>query len=426
MILDPRSLEYLNIPLVLDAESVGAGVHTDIGAARAYEREKEESRRIAEKIKAEERLPYEVKDVLPRRETRRGPLVDDDLPEIILHNPSQPYRAANTANQHHPHHGPRPVVRTVLPSQQAGHGGQSGAPRTQRPLQQIDHTTLIVPPRAQQSLLPQVRRPHPIAHTQTNQSREARGAHAIHSHPNGTRQMASDTLPVEARRLPGHTTGHGVNRPTIAAIPPTSFYAAIPRAGAAQPLRPLQHAHRVPPVGQQVIPRRHPVNEASERLAQGLREEPRPLATRHDIQLSSLTRSLLAGGGGLPAPLLIARRTLATPSSPIRQRRSTVQWSDDDDLFSTNTDAYHQALQAAEYANTFEDDPSLLDGNGFADGDFIEGDFEDMYVEHSAPDLYNGHRAYREGMAGPSRERFIPANQDRAPLTRPNPRRRGD
>lgn len=424
MLLDPRSPQYLNIPLVLDAES--AVVHTDIRAARTYEQEKEEARRTSDKIKAEERLPYEVKDVQNRREARRGPFVDSDLPEIIVRHPSQPSRVANTTNQLQPQllHGPRPVVRTVQPSRQPDHSTQSGV---QWPRQHMERTTHVGPLRTQQtqqSFGQDVRSTH---YTHTTRPREAHSTYpTARSRPEGIRQVALETVPVETRRLPGHVAGHGMNRPTLAAIPPSSFYAAIPRAGAVQPVRQIQHPHRVPPVRQQGIPQRHPVNEASERLAQGLREEAQPLGTRHDIQLSSLTRSLLAGGGGLPAPPLIARRTVATPSSPLRHRRSTVQF-DDEDLFGIDTDAYHHALQATEYMNTFEDDGHLEEG-GFADGDFIEDDFEvnELFAAHSAPDLYNGGRAYREGMAGPSRERFIPANQDRAPLARAKPRRRHD
>lgn len=417
MALDSNSPEYLDIPLVLDAES--SVVLLDIRAARKYEQEKG-ARRIAEKIKVElpnqgkvaaasiamEPLPYDVQDIRPRREARRGPVVDSDLPEIIIRHHPHPSRPPTT-NQTHPQtaHGPRPVVRTAQHCRPVDRGAHVVAARAQ----QSEHL------RAQQTLRQQDRGVYPDTHTHVTRPQEAHRA----------RQAPVNTLPVEARHHKGHPADRAAVRSTITAIPPSSFYAAIPRP---RPVPPLQHPHRVPPVRQQVVPQHHRSNAASQRLAQGLREEVQPRPSRNDIQLSSLTRSLLAGGGGLPAPLLIPRHnTLTTPSSPIapiRQRRSTVQLSDDD-LMDTSPDAYHQALQCAEYEDTINDTGHWQEA-GLAEVSFTDDDSDgfDVFGAYQAPDPYYRGREYREGMAGPSREEFLPTNEDRSRFGKNKPPRR--
>lgn len=251
--MDWHSPEYLDIPLVLDAESLT--MHTDIRAARKYEQEKE-AQRIADKMKAEalpqgklggasiaiEPVPYDVRDVQPRCQARCGPVVDTDLPEIIIRHGSHPSRTINATNQvHRQGHGPRPVVRTMPPSRPVDHGAQPVAARTQ----QLEHTILTGPVRTQQTCPHQDRGGYPITtHTHAAQPQG----------PHRAPQVAIRALPVEARRHPDHVAGHAAIRFSLTAIPPSSFYAAIARPVATRPVLPLQHPHRVPPVCQQVVP----------------------------------------------------------------------------------------------------------------------------------------------------------------------------
>lgn len=386
---------------------------------------------------------YQVAQRTHDQGIRRQLVSDPELPEIVLRQrpaaaphsahytePRQNLQAPEQPNtRHRPANlqgiaGPRPVVAAIQRRQQPNTEDYHQIDHNATQHRQIDraeghhdHTH-----RADVSRRPVEYNPRPA---QRNASRHPveYNVHTIAQHPPGVAHLAPAGLPAapillaplpravthaeHPRRQVQHVAPpavvHPVQRRHMGAIPPSSFYATI----AAPDSRPPAPNRRIPPT-QSVVPAAHrrPVNEASARLVQALRDEEHiPLRVhRQDIQLSRLTRSFLAGRGGLPAPLLISRRTITTPSSPTPARRSTVQFSDDIQMRDDSQDAaYHEALQAAEFDGAFEDDYS---GAGDLDEVDVFGVVEAPYDE------FYKRRAYREGMDGPSNEVFISPEEE--------------
>ena len=110
--LNGQSPEYLDIPLVLDAQS--GVVHTSIRDSRKYEQDKE-ARRLAEKIKVEPiglakfraaasvaaALPDIIRDPQPQREPRHGPAATANAAVV-------PPREVQVHRRREAPHGPSP------------------------------------------------------------------------------------------------------------------------------------------------------------------------------------------------------------------------------------------------------------------------------------------------------------------------------